>query len=537
MMGALGNMPRDPLSLIVSFSAASPTAAGRRLDGQLSDFDDKMWNSVSAAAVGTIPLSDTSPTLVLPEMPPVRRFSPRAPSSVSETPDGKVLVDCGLNMAGTVEIRFQPASISPGRTVKLRRAEGVMSDGRTLNPTWLLHGARENCSYTFRGDGSREVYADRFSYFGFRYLELDGIPAGAAPSRDDITCYFVHTDLEQSSLLNFTGNNEAAALLNEVQGMITRSALSNYVSHPTDCPSREKRGWTGDGGHAAETLIMNFNMGAPYAKWLQDIADATAQSGNDVVPDMAPFLFGNGHEASSDPAWGAGFITTLHSHYKYYGDASVVATHYDTAEAYIKYLSRYAPKELLTTAYPGTKYGDWCAPSGSAIHPSTARHTSNVISGYFWIKQLDMMAFLAGTVLGKTSAAEAFAARAAKARAAFRALYFDRERGIFRDPTWSPPQGVEVFQTEQALAITLLLDSNPDMISKVKQAAEALKKDVKLRLDVGMVGIKHLLPALTAVGAGEVALAVLSSKDYPGYGYMAEHGEGALWERWEEIDT
>ena len=106
----------------------------------------------------------------------------------------------------------------------------------------------ENCSYTFRSDGSREVYADKFTYFGFRYLELDGYP-GSVPSPDDITCYFTHTDLERSSTLEFLSpvaseenhdEENRAVLLNQIQRMITHSALSNYVSHPDRLPVKGK---------------------------------------------------------------------------------------------------------------------------------------------------------------------------------------------------------------------------------------------------------------------------------------------------------
>ena len=149
--------------------------------------------------------------------------------------------------------------------------------------------------------------------------------------------------------------------------------------------------------------------------------------------------------------------------------------------------------------------------------------------------------------LGNVTAAAGYAAAAARARASFGRLYFDTAKGVFRDPQWTAAQGPEVFQTEQALALTLALDLQhayasvgdaPALIpaADVARAGAALAADVEARgthHDVGMVGVKYVLPALAAVGRGDLALAALAAPDYPGFGYMVAEGEGSLWERWE----
>lgn len=548
-------------------------------------FDDAGWddalvlhgprasNDASTTTSPLLPLTASAPALVLPELPPIRRLSPHVPVAATETAPGVALLDFGVNMAATCRIVVDDAAaVTPGHTMTLRRAEGVLDDGRTLSQTWLLKGARENCSYTFRADGTREVYEDTFAYFGFRFLEIKGWPGGGAPPVDAVTCWATHTDLPRTSQIFFSpptnnssgGGARAAALLNEVQGMIANSALSNFHSHPTDCPTREKRGWTGDGGHVAETLMMNFDMGAAYAKWLTDINDAATLS-KGVVPEMAPYIFASRSAANSDPAWGAGFVDLLGWHYRYHGDKALLEAHWDAAVSYVDgHLAHYVPNgsALLTTSYPGTRYGDWCAPSGEPLSPSVARHTSNVISGFFWVRQLEVLAQVARR-LGRTAAAASYAARAASARTQFGALYFDAASGVFRDPQWTPVQGPHVFQTEQALALFLALDlgdaygdlgaPKPAAIVAprgVASAAAALAADIGQRgivgggmlearggasphLGAGMVGVKYLLPVLTATGRGDLALAALAAPTYPSFGYMAAHGEGSLWERWE----
>jgi alpha-L-rhamnosidase len=183
-------------------------------------------------------------------------------------------------------------------------------------------GVVENSSYVFRADGTKEVFRPLFSYFGFRFVKVVGFPG--TPNLDDLTCWFSHTDLPQQSSIRFYSNGpsgsgtvagavagavavtvavagtsatqesgaplDSAALLNGIQGLIRASALSNYYSHPTDCPSREKRGWTGDGGHAAETLMFNFDMSSAYRKWLDDIVHASIRPGqqkpNGAIPEV-----------------------------------------------------------------------------------------------------------------------------------------------------------------------------------------------------------------------------------------------------------
>ena len=201
---------------------------------------------------------------------------------------------------------------------------------------------------------------------------------------------------------------------------------------------------------------------------------------------------------------------------------------------------------LLTVAgYPGTVLGDWCAPSGNVSATNSGKHLSNIINGYFWIRQLETMSATA-RLMGNATAASDFIARAGIARASFGRLYFDSARGVFRDPHWVAAWGPQVMQTEQALALTLCLDLQdgygydatltPVQIvapADVARAAAALAANVSAGLEAGMVGVKHVFSALVATGHGDVALAALTATSYPSYGYMLANGEGTLWEHWE----
>ena len=257
--------------------------------------------------------------------------------------------------------------------------------------------------------------------------------------------------------------------------------------------------------------------------------------------------------SGADPAWESGFVDVLLWHHRYYGDRSTLTRHWAAAQGSLAFLSRYSSNDtglLTVSGYPATRLGDWCAPSGNRLLPDSGHHLSNVISGYFWIRQLEAMGRAALT-LGNVSVATDYYMRASRARTSFGKLYFDRDRGLFRDPDWVAAWGAPVMQTEQALAITLCLDlqdsygsagglhdivPTPTEIvpaTDVARAAAALAANVSGGLNVGMVGIKHVFSALAATGHGDVALAALASTDYPSFGYMLEQGEGTIWERWE----
>jgi alpha-L-rhamnosidase len=325
-----------------------------------SGFDDSAWAAVSvlhgalrsaARVASSLPsapflvLNATTPPLVALQIPPIRRLAPRTPAAIVVTAPGVAIVDMGINMAGTCEITVEDTSAArPGDVMSLRHAEGLTPHG-ALDQNWLTSGP-ENSSYVFRADGTREAYSEVFTYFGFRYIEVTGYPGGIAPPADAITCWFTHTDLERSGAIDFLpaiassggsggsgsgiGDGGPAAVLSALHAAVAHSALSNFHSHPTDCPSREKRGWTGDGGHAAEALMLNFDMGAPYAKWLDDVDDASCSQHH--VPNIAPGNFhGQAHGdcfGAGDPGWESGFVDILHWTHRYNGDFAALARHW-----------------------------------------------------------------------------------------------------------------------------------------------------------------------------------------------------------------
>ena len=246
-----------------------------------------------------------------------------------------------------------------------------------------------------------------------------------------------------------------------------------------------------------------------------------------------------------DPAWSSGFIAIVDWVHRYYGDRQALAQHYEGGKAYLEQSllphvnTSAGGSSLLDLSYPVTRYGDWCAPIGSpptGTGPAIPRHTSNIINGFYWLKQLRIMAE-AATSLGKTDDAKQWAALAEAGAASFVELYYDKAAGLFRDiecPAAAAAAGrvachnVSIdgelsVQTAQALPLFLGL---PPTAADRKRAGDALAADVLNgsifpgRTTTGLVGTKYVLSELVAAGHAEVAMAVATSMEYPSWGRM-----------------
>ena len=315
-----------------------------------------------------------------------------------------------------------------------------------------------------------------------------------------------------------------------------------------------RTGWTGDGQTAAETLIYNFDMSAAYPKWIGDIAHAqqchSARAACPVeagpfcrqpgdgqnVPDMAPMLFANGNlcTGGGDVAWGSGYVNVLDWVHRYYDDEQLLKYHYDNAVAYMQWLNTSVQQSptpnnaLLDLTHP-TSYGDWCA----AVEPYQARHTSNLINGFFWLKGAGIISSFS-TELNNTAAAAQWADVFARGKVQYNSLYFNKTSTGYADVPCTPGgqgkmpchdvnvDGALSVQTLQALPITLGLADTSAAIETVSGVlADAVVNNAyPNRTDTGLVGTKYVLPALVAVGRPDLAFTIATAMDYPSWGRM-----------------
>src|SRR5258706_15405746 len=302
-------------------------------------FDDHGWAPVAFV--------DPPPaTLVATLSPPVRRVRELRPVGIRRPPSGEMLFDLGQNFTGWARLNV---SGSPGTTVTMRFGE-VLDKGGNLY-TANLRAAAQTDRYTLSGK-SREVYEPHFTFHGFRYVAVAGLPS--QPDSTTITGIAVSSDLTQTGSL-ITSDS----LLNQLQRNIVWGQRSNFLDVPTDCPQRDERlGWTGDAQVFARTAAFNHDVAGFFTKWLQDLEDAQSPEG--AFPPVAP-LPRDMHHADGGPAWADAGTVVPWTLYEAYGDKRFLEKPYASMVRYVDYLE--ASSQDLIRTYPGYKgwmgFGDW----------------------------------------------------------------------------------------------------------------------------------------------------------------------------------
>jgi alpha-L-rhamnosidase len=479
---------------------------GERYDARLlidgwdrPGFDDRAWDK--AVPVAGYPLVSQMAS-------PVRVTERLAPRSVSRLAPGAWVFDFGQNFSGWTRLKVEGPK---GTEVRLRHAELLNDDGS------LNFGPNENAEatdlYVLRGGGP-ELYEPRFTYHGFRYVEMTGFPGEPGP--EALEGCFVHSDVGRTG--EFRSSNE---LVNNIHRNIVWGQLSNLMSIPTDCPQRDERhGWLGDAHVSAEEAIYNFDMTAFYAKFLDDIRLAQKEDGSlpDVVPPYLPRLY------PADPAWSSAYATLVWLLWEHTGDGRIIARHYASLKKYIDFLGQSADRFIIRKL---GKYGDWCPP-GSVVPKKTP---VELTSTWYYYHDLLLLARMAA-VLGRNEDARQYAKLVETVKSAFNETFLGESQ--YAAIRVSP---VDKHPNQTANVLPLYLDMVP--AEKKGQVLESLVESVvrlqDFHVDTGILGTRYILDVLTDNGQAEAAFRMASHKSYPGWGYMLAEGATTLWERWEKL--
>jgi alpha-L-rhamnosidase len=283
-------------------------------------FDDAAWTPV---------LLVTSPGghLVPETIPPVIANETYTPVKTAYPTPTTTIYDLGENFAGWPEIEVTGAA---GQSIRLLAGELLDRNGNVTQRSAGAGAKNPNSfTYTLRGTGAPESWHPRFSYYGFRYVQVEAIPTSASPDLPTVARIdgrFLHDDFKIDG--HFTSSSD---LLNSIHLLIDRAVLSNAVSVLTDCPHREKLGWLEQTHLAAASIMYNYGVASLYTKMADDIADAQVPDG--MVPTVAPDYTVFGGNFRDSPEWGAAAILSPWSAYQFYGDLALLRDHYPTMQA------------------------------------------------------------------------------------------------------------------------------------------------------------------------------------------------------------
>ncbi len=363
--------------------------ANMKLTGWSSaGYDDKKWQIVRTGNYNNI-------NLVASEGSPVRKIQEIKPVKIFRSPKGSLLVDMGQNMVGWVRIKVTGKK---GTVITLRHAEVLDKTGEFY--TANLRTAKCQLIYTLSGNGE-EVYEPKFTFMGFRYVEVSGFPGEL--TADNLTGVVVHSDMR------VTGSFECSnPLLNQLQHNIQWGQKGNFVDVPSDCPQRDERlGWTGDAQAFCRTAAFNMDVSAFFTKWLKDVAADQKKGGE--IPDVIPDILNKQGALTAQPSagWGDVAVIAPWTMYLVYGDKNFLENQYQSMKAWVEYIRKKAGDKYIWTG--GSKYGDWLF-----YHPPVNNHTEadghterDFIATAFYAYSASILAE-AAKVLGKTDDAKTY---------------------------------------------------------------------------------------------------------------------------------
>lgn len=444
-------------------------------------------------------------------IPPLKVMRTFEPVSIAEPVPGVYVADFGQNFSGWVELAVKGPK---GARVTLSPAELLKEDG-TANQKWS--GSPYRFHYTLSGDGE-EVWAPRFSYYGFRYVQIEGaVPAGLAQARPDVPVLLrVEGQMIYPDAAVAGSFESSDAMLNRTHEIINQAILSNMKSIFTDCPHREKLGWLEEVHLMGPAIAYNYHVEALLAKVMEDIRDA--QLPNGMVPTTAPeyVVFSDEWRCFRDSvSWGATYVLTAWNLFRLYGNTRAMAEHYGGMKAYIDYVTASSDGLIVTQGL-----GDWYdvgeGDPGFAKNTPVA-HTETAM--FYHI--VDVFAQIASLLNNRQDAVK-YADLREKIKQAFNEAFFDRE--TLRYATGS--------QTSYAMPLALGLVDESYRETVLSRLVENIRRH-GYHTTAGDVGHRYVLLALALNGRSDVIYEMTRQTDHPSYGYQIVHGATTLTEAWD----
>jgi alpha-L-rhamnosidase len=481
----------------------------------LPGFDDATWTPCIRSDPPSGRLSSAS------TIPATKVKAMLRPQRVYSTRPGVLICDFGQNLVGWVRLRIN--SPLRGAMIRIRYSELIGPSGELDRRN--LRGAEAEDIFILRGD--EHFVEPRFTYHGFRYVEIQGYPGTL--SIDDVEALVVYADLERVG--SFVCNDHVANDIHRLSLWSFKGNLNNGVI--TDCPQRDERmGWLGDAWLSAEAIALNFDVLRYYEKFILDIMDSQRDDGS--ISDVAPPYW---ELYPADPAWGTALIYIPWVLYTYYGDKKVLEKTYNAMKKWWEYLYGRMRDGIL---YFG-KYGDW-------VPPGRVRALENsppeIVATWIMYRDAKILAKVA-KIIGRESDVGLFEERAMGIGEAFNREFL---RTIVRDSStiegyyasYRSRAGEEVMlggtQTCNALALAEDLVPKERKSRIIEQLVRSVEIEWDRHINVGILGAAYVPQVLAENGYEELAYEAITQESYPGYGYMVREGATTLWERWERLE-
>jgi alpha-L-rhamnosidase len=490
-------------------TTAGPIQANNEYDGEEYDarrempgwakagYDDSAW---SPAAIVSAP----DGKLAAQMMEPIRVTGTLNPIARTEPKPGVFIFDLGQNMVGWCRLKVRGPA---GTTISLRHAEKLKADGTLYLDN--LRTAKATDLYTLKGKGL-EVYEPRFTYHGFRYVEVTGFPG--KPGLASLAGRVVNDDVATAG--DFTCSQP---MINRIYRNIVWGVRGNYRSMPTDCPQRDERqGWLGDRSEESKGEAYLFDIAALYTKWLQDMADSQQENGS--ISDVCPPYWALYHD---NVTWPGSAVIIPGTLLDQYADLRVIARQYPSMVKWIDHQSGYLTNGIIAK----DNYGDWCVPpeNPKLIHSQDpARKTAPEILATSYFYHCLMLMTRYATLLDKTDDATRFNALAGQLKAALNEKFYNRENGCYGNGS----------QTSCVLPLAFDMVSPEERPRVFSHLANKITEETKGHIGTGLVGGQWLNRVLAEGGRADLVYGFATNTTYPSWGYMVQQGATTVWELW-----
>ncbi|MGN0746021.1 MAG: family 78 glycoside hydrolase catalytic domain, partial [Aristaeellaceae bacterium] len=433
---------------------------------------------------------------------PVRVQEEREPVELLHTPAGEWVWDIGQNMTGIFRLRVHEPR---GTRIHVQVGE-VLQQGCFYRDN--LRSAR--AEYIYISDGEAHVLEPRFTFYGFRYVKVEGV---AAPKKDDLTALVLYSDVTPAGRLE-TG----APKINQLISNIMWGQKGNFVDVPTDCPQRDERmGWTADTQVFVPTACYFTDSAAFYRKYLYDLRTEQRMHGG-MVPDVIPSA-GNAGQGCS--VWGDAATIIPWDLYLFYGDRSILAESFDSMKAWVDYIRREDGEDHGWARH--YHYGDWLAldhPSGGVDQVKGG--TEDAFVAYVYYLYSARLVARAAEILGKAENERHYTELA------------DRIHRYILDEYYTP-NGRCAITTQTGYVLTLYYHLNEDRPRALKSLIELIRAKGN-KFVTGFVGTPLIQRVLSGEGENDLAYHILFNEEYPGWLYEVNMGATTIWERWNSME-
>ena len=456
---------------------------------------------------------------------PVREVR-RIRGKLIDTSDGRTVIDFGENIAGYVEIKV---SGNAGDEVKLVHGEVLDKSGNFTmrnfyfgegSPEMPIFTTKQEIHYTLSGIGI-ETYKPSFTFMGFRYVLVEKWPGDFDP--EDITAVVVCSDMKKT--VDFHCSN---SLVNKLYENTLRSQEGNFIDIPTDCPHRERMGWTGDAQIFARTASSNYDTQAFFAKWLRDVASTQKESGE--IPNTVPFpcmpVEGKEDGPPGSSGWGDAVTIIPYKLYQVYGDKRQLEAIYPSMKKWVDYEAACAASHIADPDDPDSPYiwdsgfhwGEWLEP-GVPQSESMKEPKDETATAYL-AYSAGILSEIAG-VLDMQEDEDKYRVLADKVKTAYVSKF--TENGLIKG-------GSRQCLYVRPLALELLPE---DMRQDAADRLNEVVTENEYKIGTGFLSTSFLCEVLTKGGYPETAYRMLLNTSTPGWMYPITRGATTIWESWE----